>query len=369
MIGQIERTLIDTNGNAAMIVRMKHDLNRATIAVARFGWVLMASVVILAHSGSDAQSEVIGETITTERIVVGTPPDASRHRKKSRDPIVRDEVIETGAASTGQFQFRDETNLAIGPNTRLTLNTAVFSGDRHNELVRGTLRFVTDRVSRGRDLNISTPFATIGVRGTAYDVHVDPATGETTVLLVRGGPVDVCVRGGTRCVVLRSLCDCVRIGPQGPSAPQPVNELFDAGEARALFPFAARSARTRPVFRRGVSDCGIRAGRNFVTPLERRGKEDRDRSDDDDVSSSTPSAPASSTPNPNTPNPNTPGPNAPAPNTPGTPPGPNTPGPNTPGPNTPGPNTPGPNTPGPNTPGPNTPGPNTPGTPPGPNNT
>jgi len=246
-----------------------------------FAALAFAASFTLGQAPATAQS--IGTTITTKNVVIGDPPRLRQHRKKSDDPIVRNEVIETRAESVGQFEFSDGTAFVVGPNSRFTLNTAIFGGDRHSELVTGALRFVTDRAAPRRDLVVTTPVATVGIRGTVFDLFVE-ADGTSSVLLVRGGPVELCNRGGSGCIVITEVCDAAQIGPGGRQGPSAWDDLFEDPEAAGLFPFSANAHRTRARFRRGVADCGIRAGFNLVPPLEERlDTGNRDEDDDDDV--------------------------------------------------------------------------------------
>jgi hypothetical protein len=121
------------------------------------------------------------------------------------DPITRDEVVRTGIDSQAKVVFLDNTNLAIGPGSTVTMDRFVFSGGETAaqvgvNVVRGALRF-TSGSSAARAYDIRTPVATIGVRGTVLDIrHVG---GQTVVALVEG-QATVCPRTGnrTRCVSL-----------------------------------------------------------------------------------------------------------------------------------------------------------------------
>lgn len=112
------------------------------------------------------------------------------------DDIRRNQVVRTGSDSQAKVVFLDNTNLAIGPTSTVTMDQFVFAGGQTAtqvgiNVVRGALRFSSGS-SNSRAYDVKTPVATIGVRGTVIDVrHVN---GQTIVVLVEGA-AEVCPRG------------------------------------------------------------------------------------------------------------------------------------------------------------------------------
>jgi hypothetical protein len=127
-------------------------------------------------------------------------------RINAGENITHDEVVKTGPDSAAKLVFSDNTNLAMGPGSTLTLNKFVYSGEHTYEkatfqLVKGAFRFTTGGSDK-RAYEIKTPTATIGVRGTAMDILVDDQTLITTVVLQHGAG-SVCNSGG--CVQLTQV--------------------------------------------------------------------------------------------------------------------------------------------------------------------
>jgi FecR-like protein len=86
------------------------------------------------------------------------------------------ERVVTGAASTAQLLFLDQTNLDIGPNSEVTLDRFVYDPNRGTGNVvvnasKGALRFVSGSQRPGT-YTIKTPVATVGVRGSVGDIFV-----------------------------------------------------------------------------------------------------------------------------------------------------------------------------------------------------
>lgn len=111
------------------------------------------------------------------------------------DPVFRNEVVRTGAESAAKFVFVDETNLALGPVSTVTLDRFVFAGQATYSqavvnLAKGAFRFTTGNSDK-RAYEIRTNVATLGVRGTILDVLVEDT--RTTATLQEGRAI-ACAR-------------------------------------------------------------------------------------------------------------------------------------------------------------------------------
>ena len=88
------------------------------------------------------------------------------------DAVNKNDVLQTGSDSTLSVSFLDGTALNLSANTRMALNEYVFdvnaaSGNGgHFSLVQGAFAFVSGLVAKSGGLNIETPVANIGIRGT-----------------------------------------------------------------------------------------------------------------------------------------------------------------------------------------------------------
>jgi hypothetical protein len=104
------------------------------------------------------------------------------------DALLRDETVRTGADSATRLVMADSTNLSLGPNATLKLDRTVFDDEHHYrdvaiKLTSGTFRFVTGHSEKAA-YKITTPLATIGVRGTILDILSQ--RGQTIVNLQEG---------------------------------------------------------------------------------------------------------------------------------------------------------------------------------------
>jgi hypothetical protein len=104
--------------------------------------------------------------------------------------------LRTGEGAQAELKLDDQTKLALGPNADLKLDEFVIGQSAGVttigvNFVKGTFRFITGAEKKDA-YSIETPSATIGVRGTVFDVYVD-GSGDTLVLL-HEGEVNICTR-------------------------------------------------------------------------------------------------------------------------------------------------------------------------------
>lgn len=163
-----------------------------------------------------AQDARIGEASSVQNQVTRVRGQGGRP-VSAGDSVFRDETIATAAASSARLTFLDQTNLSIGPSSRIVLNRFVFSGDASAQalsvnLARGAFRFSTGALDK-RAYRIQTPVATIGVRGTILDINSQQ--GRTIVTLVDNGQALACTRSGRQCAELLRPGDSVVIDSTG----------------------------------------------------------------------------------------------------------------------------------------------------------
>src|SRR4051794_19048060 len=157
-----------------------------------FALLLLGTV---AGFAANAAEERIGVAATVRNTVSQIEPRPTRIIKG--DDLVRDELVRTAADSDAKFVLRDNTNLSMGPGSSLRLDRAVFddpkAGDIAIKLNAGAFRFITGDSNKEAYV-ISTPLATMGIRGTELHMLVDVLQNKHIVLL-RSGEVRVCVPG------------------------------------------------------------------------------------------------------------------------------------------------------------------------------
>ena len=182
-------------------------------------------------TGSAAAQQAIGGAKVIENDVRGETlrGTAPIHRG---DQVFQDEWVRTAAQSLAQLALRDETNVSLGPSSQLRLDRFVFDGSGSTAqkvllaATKGTFRFFSGD-SEHQAYQVTTPQASIGVRGTIYDVEIVP--GRTRVVLQQGA-VHVCVRNTRECTDLTEPGSSVVVTATGISGPlPPAQKTWDFG--------------------------------------------------------------------------------------------------------------------------------------------
>jgi hypothetical protein len=102
--------------------------------------------------------------------------------------VFQNELVRTALGSDAKLIFLDNTNLSVGPASEVTLDRFVYdpansAGAVVVRTTKGIFRFVTGS-QRSQNYLIATPIASIGVRGTIFDLLVQPD--RVVVILIEG---------------------------------------------------------------------------------------------------------------------------------------------------------------------------------------
>jgi len=148
------------------------------------GSLLLALGAAIPHAQAQTQAR-IGEAVVVRNEVVNV---ATTAQINVGDGVLRDETVRTGLESATRLVMADSTNVSLGPNAMLKLDRSVFNDDHtYREIairmVSGAFRFVTGHSAKTA-YKITTPLATIGVRGTILDILSQ--RGSSTVVLQEG---------------------------------------------------------------------------------------------------------------------------------------------------------------------------------------
>ncbi len=226
-----------------------------------FGLALLWGAAVSSQAAGQGAAKVgaaqIGAAKAIENDVEGRLGKSVQKLAVGSD-VFQNQLVRTGKASTARLQFLDETDLSLSPFTQVSLDRFVYDPDRKTGRVvvnvpRGLVRFVTGSLEK-QSYTIRTPIATIGVRGTTFELLVRP---DRMTLLLTDGGVDVTVRP-RRVYVLDRPNTAITIWPDGR-----VNGPFDW--TRSIIDFAALPP---PPLRRAAP---APTGRTTAQPLPSRG--------------------------------------------------------------------------------------------------
>jgi hypothetical protein len=162
--GQLPPAL-DTRGETM------HSLSFITRSIALFLFTAFATAAFAADAGT--VEKVTGKVTITgaDNVVRAAGP---------RERIMSGETIATDAKSETMVKMADESTILLRPNTRFQLTEYKYDKAATDSsvmtLLRGTMRMVTGIIGKRRPTNVrvNTLTATIGIRGTDFEVAVIP---------------------------------------------------------------------------------------------------------------------------------------------------------------------------------------------------
>lgn len=162
-------------------------------AAATTAFLLFCMLLPDAAPGTEIGSPVIIVNTVTGRLKAEEP----RVLRVGVD-VFADETVRTAEKSVARIIFRDQSKLEIGPLSEVVLDRFIYDPNRSEaemavSIAKGIARFTTG-VLRHENYKISTPAATIGVRGTILNLRSDE---RGTWVHVEDGSVTVTARGIT----------------------------------------------------------------------------------------------------------------------------------------------------------------------------
>jgi hypothetical protein len=193
---------------------------------------LSTSAVIIAVAAvtTCANALSVGEAMLIERNVSGKPASGPQPLKRiiNGDEVYQQEVVQTEELSRGQFSFLDTTVVELGPRAKMKIDSVIFGEDRSVRKLtvtaeNGALRWISG-TSNSQAYLINTPYATVTVMGTMFDLLVEP---RQTLVLLQAGQIEVClINAPRRCKTLSQSGDRILVTS---------GNLVDLGPSRARF--------------------------------------------------------------------------------------------------------------------------------------
>jgi hypothetical protein len=212
----------------------------------RSGAQLLAGALAVSQLWSQAAmaQQNIGDTQVVVNDVRGIVGKRDPAVLRAGIDVFQDEIIRTGERSASRVRFQDNTNLSVGAGSEVTLDRFVFDPDPEKSQValsiaKGVVRFATGSLPKSA-YKITTPTATIGVRGTILTVAV--ADDGTTTVSVEEGIALVSAAGITAAVNAGMTTSATpgsapsTPSPTPPASPAPIAEMDDLLSQNDLAP-------------------------------------------------------------------------------------------------------------------------------------
>jgi hypothetical protein len=159
---------------------MKRKISTAALAVSCTTLMFAVPASAEPEVGTVAQREFLG--------ALGTRESGEQHDLYFNESVYSNEAVETGATSATNLRFLDNTNLYVGASSRVVLDRFVYDpeqrlGDVAISFGKGAFRFITGNIENKENVSLSTPTATMTIRGTELLIFVlSDGTSEINVL-------------------------------------------------------------------------------------------------------------------------------------------------------------------------------------------
>jgi hypothetical protein len=170
----------------------------------------------------------IGAVAIVQGSAVGIHNSARRALKRS-DAIYTGDVLQTGSDGTLGVTFEDATTLLLKSNSQIAVDNFVYqerggSNAASLDILQGTIAFIASKVAKTGTMRINTPFATLGIRGTAGIIEIPQRGGPVAVKLYADadghvGRIEVIGRDGTQLGVLSRDVTGFAVQQEPPGAP------------------------------------------------------------------------------------------------------------------------------------------------------
>jgi hypothetical protein len=125
-------------------------------------------------------------------VVVQAKLPSQADQTKIGDLVYQGDVVQTGADGLVSISFADGTSFNLSKNAKMTLDEFVYDPNGKSNstlfnLAKGTFTFVAGQVAKTGDMKITTPAATMGIRGTTPHIEIlDDGTVKFSTLIEEG---------------------------------------------------------------------------------------------------------------------------------------------------------------------------------------
>jgi len=183
-------------------------MSKANVVVLLLLRALLVGAVGLALFGTAHAQSRIGVTQAAQNNPMGKPPGGLDRVLRVGTDVQANEIISTAADDRAHLVFLDGTTLTIGPSSQLTVDKFVYDpttqkGELAVNATKGVFRVIGGRISKTSAITVTTPSATMGIRGGIMVFGVQASA--TTSIFVYGNSMTVTANGVTQTVTVPGL--------------------------------------------------------------------------------------------------------------------------------------------------------------------
>ena len=161
---------------------------------------------LYAQTGGGTNDLLIGQVETLDGVVTAQRADGTVVTLQIGSKVFEDDVIQTEAGATASLTFVDGTIFTMSAQSRMILDALIYDPDGSDNsaafnLIEGGFVFIAGQVAGTGGMDVTTPTATMGIRGTTVSVDIQTEDGITTVQI----SLNVDPDGGIGKIELRDL--------------------------------------------------------------------------------------------------------------------------------------------------------------------
>ena len=162
---------------------------------------ILAAAVAAGLAAAPAAARV-GVTSVADGEPLGQPPAEAERILRVGIDVQASERVTTRANDRAHVVFLDGTALTVGPNSVLVIDKYVYDPNRKTgemalSTTKGVFRFVGGSISKNSEVVVTTPSATIGIRGGIATIEVADG-GATRATFLYGDSLRVTNQGVTQ---------------------------------------------------------------------------------------------------------------------------------------------------------------------------
>lgn len=170
--------------------------------VKKFALTAALTCAVASYSVANA-AEAIGTVAAIKGFPTASGAGGSRDLAKGSE-LFEGDTVKASSGGNVQIILNDGTKLVVGPASQLALETYLMRNEKTASKVavkalRGYFRFITGNSAKSA-YSIATPSATIGIRGTGFDIRVRnltlAAVTEGTIHMIGGNGQSVDAAAG-----------------------------------------------------------------------------------------------------------------------------------------------------------------------------
>jgi len=213
-----------------------------------------ALLALIAMSAPAFAANPVGTAIAVRAGATASGASGSRGLAVG-SPVYLGDRVETGIFGHVDIEFSDHTRLAVGPNSSMVIDKYVLGSPGRLKsfglkTARGAFRFLTGDSAK-RAYRITTPTATIGIRGTEFDWAM--ARVASTALVLYGGATRICSLSSGVCANLNRSCETALV--YDGRVVKTTTGALTTQQKRMAFPFLRDEARVSESLRVGSARC------------------------------------------------------------------------------------------------------------------